>query len=131
MAARSPARSVASSARLTGPIAAGRIDSSRNPIAASTSASSGRPAASPQNDSGVPSLSQRATAMVYPTSPIWRSFREAKATERGSPSIFCPRLAENAARRWRSAAMQADRSVRGVISPLSERTCPVASVGSY
>ena len=38
---------------LTGPIEAGRIDSVRKPMAARQSASIGRPASSPQKDSGV------------------------------------------------------------------------------
>ena len=61
MTARASARSTWRSSALTGPIEAGRIDRLRMPIAASASASSGRPASSPQNESGVPCAAQRAT----------------------------------------------------------------------
>jgi hypothetical protein len=44
-----------------GQIEAGRIDKWRRPIAAKASASSGRPASSPQNESRVPLAAQRAT----------------------------------------------------------------------
>ena len=44
---------------LTGPIDAGRIESLRSPMAAKHIASIGRPASSPQNDTGVPASSHR------------------------------------------------------------------------
>jgi hypothetical protein len=49
------------SAAFTGPIEAGRIDSVLTPRAAKATASSGRPASSPQNDSGVAVSVQRST----------------------------------------------------------------------
>ena len=61
MISRTLPRSERISRLLTGPIEAGRIDSVRRPIAARHSASIGRPASSPQNDSGVPVSAQRAT----------------------------------------------------------------------
>ena len=61
MAARTAARSTWRSSALTGPIEAGRIERLRKPIAARPSASTGRPASSPQKESGVPVAAQRAT----------------------------------------------------------------------
>ena len=46
---------------LTGPMEAGRIDRVRKPMAARATASTGRPASSPQKLSGVPAEAQRAT----------------------------------------------------------------------
>ena len=59
-----PARSTWRSSALTGPIEAGRIDRLRKPMAASASASTGRPASSPQKESGVPCSAQRATIVL-------------------------------------------------------------------
>ena len=61
MASRTRPRSTWRSSALTGPIEAGRIDRLRKPIAARPSASTGRPASSPQKESGVPVSAQRVT----------------------------------------------------------------------
>jgi len=62
--ARSSARFTRRIRCLTGPMEAGRIDRLRRPIAARHNASIGRPASSPQKDSGVPVSAQRRTMVA-------------------------------------------------------------------